>query len=86
MALDKIISATPRKDRFTTTYTVVFEKQSGEQYKHCCMSEPQYKFEVLKRKLVEQYKIPSEVLGELEDVIEGLETEYHNMMSMGEDL
>ena len=76
--LDKIVSTIEHKGRFDTTFDVTFEQENGTQYTVQFMPEPKYRFEVLKRKLVNQYNLPLEALKELETTVEDLQQYSYN--------
>ena len=75
--MDKIVSAIKQDCKFEVGYNVTFQQADGNVYTNYFMPEPVYKYEVLKRKLAEQYNLPAEVLKELEGVVEDLQQHYY---------
>lgn len=82
--MDKIISAVKQDCKFQVGYNVTFEQTDGKQYTAYFMPEPVYKYEVLKRKLAEQYNLPAEAIEELVNVVEDLQ-HYYNQGAVESD-
>ena len=83
--MDKIISSTEINMWNGKKVSVVFENSNTELYK-IIMGLEKYKFELLKRKLLDEYKISEEIIQKIDDVVEDLTAEsYSKGMADGKD-